>query len=137
MENRMNKPEHVPADSILDREHDVQVALLQAFHAALAGDTEPDTATEILARLADYSSAHFLSEELLMRLASYDGYDDHVADHVRMLDELARIQAEHASGQAPLAARHAREVEAFLLQHIQTRDGRFAAWSAGSREVVG
>jgi hemerythrin len=47
------------------------------------GRREQDAAGvgEILDHLIAYSEAHFMSEELLMRLKSYDDYEDHVEDH--------------------------------------------------------
>ena len=45
-----------------------------------------------------------MSEELLMRLKSYDDYEDHVEDHLQMLDTLRGIAASHAAGDTALVA---------------------------------
>ncbi len=78
--------------------------------------------------LIAYSEAHFMSEELLMRLQSYDGYEDHVDDHITMLDALGEIAASHAAGNTRLVAGKAAEVLDFIGKHIATRDRSFAEY---------
>ena len=103
----------------IDREHQVQIRLMQALAAAIdqGGDV-----TEVLDQLADYSRAHFLSEELLMRLYAYPDYEDHVLDHQRMVEWLDEIAARQGERQASLHA--ANELTARFLRHIGSRDKR-------------
>ena len=120
------------ASEVMDREHQVQTSLVAALCGAVErGDAAPKI-LEILDQLRAYSSAHFMSEELLMRLASYDDYEDHVADHIRMMDELDAVRAHHEAGQPGLVLEKARAIDAFLRQHIATRDSRFAHWAPQS-----
>ena len=109
-----------------DREHEVQLELLRALCAAAGDHGDPAVVGEILDRLTSYSEAHFMSEELLMRLKSYDDYEDHVDDHVFMMDTLRTIAARHAAGDSTLLAGEATEALAFIGNHIVTRDRRFA-----------
>lgn len=109
-----------------DREHEVQLGLLRALCAAAGENRDADTVGEILDRLISYSEAHFMSEELLMRLKSYDDYEDHVDDHLQMLDTLRGIAANHADGDPSLVAGRAAELLDFIRHHIATRDKRFA-----------
>jgi hemerythrin len=90
------------ANPALDGEHRVQVALINALCAVVEDRATGEEIGRILERLVDYSKAHFLSEELLMRLDSYDGFDQHVEDHADMLDALAALTMES------LASRFAR-----------------------------
>jgi hemerythrin len=109
-----------------DREHEIQLGLLRALCVAAGENRDADTVAEILDRLISYSEAHFMSEELLMRLKSYDDYEDHVEDHVQMLDTLRSIAASHAGGDPALIAGRAAEMLDFIGRHIATRDRRFA-----------
>ena len=104
------------ANAETDREHEVQLGLLRALCAA----------AEILDKLIAYSEAHFASEELLMRLKSYDDYEDHVEDHEFMLDTLRTIASRHVAGDSSLIAGEAAEALSFIGKHIATRDRRFA-----------
>lgn len=109
-----------------DREHDVQLGRLQALCRAVADNRDAASVSEILDRLIAYSEAHFMSEELLMRLNSHDDYADHVDDHGQMLDRLRQIAAEHAAGSSPLLAARSAEILGLVRAHIATRDQRFA-----------
>lgn len=115
--------------AVMDREHAVQTGLIEALCTAVEMGGEAARVDEILTQLVAYSSAHFMSEELLMRLASYDDYEDHVADHIHMMDELNQMQALHQAGQPVLVLDKARTALAFLARHIDSRDQRFAHWS--------
>lgn len=67
-----------------------------------------------------------MSEELHMRLKSYDDYEGHVSDHIRMMEVLGDIASAHASGKSALVADQAESVLEFIEHHIATRDQRFA-----------
>jgi len=109
-----------------EAEHRVQVELLQALCDAVEKNSPPSVISDIFQQLVDYSKAHFLSEELLMRQMSYDDYEDHVSDHVRMLDALDEIAAAQASGKSVLVSDKAESILIFITKHIATRDQRFA-----------
>lgn len=103
----------------IDREHQVQVRLMQALTGAIdkGGDWRP-----LLDQLAEYSRAHFLSEELLMRLYGYPDFDDHVLDHERMTEWLGEIASREGERDAMMHA--ANELIAVFLRHIGSRDKR-------------
>jgi hemerythrin-like metal-binding protein len=104
----------------------VQLGLLEALCGAARENRDAETISGILEQLIAYSEAHFTSEELLMRLKSYDGYEEHVDDHVGMLDMLAQIAADHAAGNSALVPGKAEHALDFVGNHIATRDRRFA-----------
>jgi hemerythrin len=109
-----------------DREHQVQLGLLQLLCDAAADNRDAESVREILEQLISFSEAHFMSEELLMRLKSYDDYEDHVDEHIHMMDVLNQIAADHAAGNSSLVHGKAAEVIGFIGTHIATRDRRFA-----------
>lgn len=109
-----------------DREHDIQIDLLRVLCNAANGGTDSAELGVILDQLIAYSEVHFASEELLMRMNSYDEYEDHADDHIRMLETLQEIATAHAAGNSALVAGKADQVLAFITNHIATRDKRFA-----------
>lgn len=109
-----------------DNEHQVQLGLLQALCTAVRENRDAATVAEVLEQLMAYSEAHFTSEELLMRMKSYDDYEDHLSDHSHMLEVLLEIAADHAAGNSVLVAGKTETVLAFIGHHIDTRDRRFA-----------
>ena len=114
------------ANADVDREHEVQLGLLRALCVAAGENRAASEIGEILDHLIAYSEAHFMSEELLMRQMSYDDYEDHVGDHVRMLEALDEIAEAQASGKSVLVSGKAESILKFIKQHIATRDQRFA-----------
>lgn len=114
------------ANMTTDQEHLIQLELMQALcEAATNGTPEPQLG-ELLRQLIDYSEAHFMSEELLMRMKSYDGYEDHISDHALMMDTFNEISAAHAAGNHPLIGLQAATMLRFIGQHIVNRDKQFA-----------
>jgi hemerythrin len=114
------------ANLVTDGEHEVQLGLLAALCQAVREGRDVDTIALNLGQLRSYSEAHFASEELLMRMKSYDEYAAHVEDHEHMLDALAKIASDHALGNSSLVEGKVENVLGFIQQHIATRDRRFA-----------
>lgn len=110
----------------IDHEHEVQLNLLHELRDAVREQRDVAQVSGILDQLIAYSELHFTSEELLMRLRSYDDYEDHVDDHNRILDVLKEIAASHAAGDASLVAGQADDLLGFVGHHIETRDKRFS-----------
>jgi hemerythrin len=108
----------------LEPEHRLQVELLDALLVAVQGGRDDDQVDELLQRLRDISEAHFLSEDLLMRLHAYPDHADHVAEHeimTKLLDDLRA--AESAPDAGKLVALRNRYVN-----HIHEKDAKFEAF---------
>lgn len=114
------------ANDTTDREHQVQLNLLEKLCQAIDSGQEATKVSELVGELMAYSEAHFMSEELLMRMKSYDDYEAHLEDHFHMLEALREIAAQSAIGQNTLMAGKAHQALSFITQHIATRDKRLA-----------
>ena len=99
------------------REHQVQIRLMQARAAVVA---QGGNVAQTLAQLSEYSRAHFLSEELLMRLYDYPDYDTHVFDHERMVAWLDALEAKKDDLAA--MSRGVQELSAIFMRHIGNCD---------------
>lgn len=114
------------ANADTDREHQVQLDLLQALCQAMREQRDAAAVTQMLDDLMAYCEAHFMSEELLMRQNSYDDYEDHIDDHGHMMEVLREIATNHLAGPSSLVANNADTMLAFIGHHIATHDKRFA-----------
>ncbi len=114
------------ANVVTDGEHEVQLSLLAALCQAVREGRDVEAVTLNLGQLRSYSEAHFASEELLMRMKSYDDYAAHVQDHEHMLDAFQEIATNHSLGNSALIAGKVEDVLGFIQQHIATRDRHFA-----------
>lgn len=120
----------------IDAEHGIQLGLMQAAMACLAPPEgthdaglgtvresgESAGASELVEQLVTYSQAHFLSEQLLMRLAARSNYEGHVQQHEELMQDLDAVQAHMQSGDHAAAAILLRAHERRLLEHIRSWD---------------
>lgn len=116
--------------SPVDGEHEVQIRLLDAVTGAISSNAGTDEAALVLDQLVSYTSAHFLSEQLLMRLHAYPDYEAHVQDHDRLIEQVHAVQKAFESGKAPDATDLLIYLRDWLVVHIRTMDralGRYLA----------
>jgi hemerythrin len=114
----------------VNAEHRVQLDLLLALKEALArGDGDRSGSEGVLRQLLDYSEAHFLSEQLLMRLYAYPAYEEHVQEHDRLIGTLRDISVDWAEG-GEAAGNLLVRVEEWLLTHMSTTDEALEAYLA-------
>ena len=106
----------------IDSEHVIQLGMLEALSDAVSDKQPVSKVHEILTQLISYSEAHFMSEELLMRMYAYPDYQDHVSDHEAMIERLSQILLQFAEGQDALVSTTIKEMRDFLLGHINSRD---------------
>ena len=115
----------------MEAEHQVQLELVRALKEALeAGENDPASGAvpALLRRLVDYSDAHFLSEQLLMRLYAYPAYEDHVGEHDRLVGELRSLAEAWERGEGAAAAGLLARVEEWLSTHMATTDTALEAY---------
>lgn len=101
----------------ISREHMVQARLMQAVSGSVARGEEM---TEALEQLSDYSRAHFLSEETLMRLYAYPDLPAHQQDHEEMVAWLDELLAKKGDKEAMTHA--VGELTSLFLKHIGGHD---------------
>jgi hemerythrin-like metal-binding protein len=106
----------------VEAEHRVQLDLVRALRETLTrGDEDRTASSDLLRQLLDYSEAHFLSEQLLMRLYAYPAYEEHVHEHDRLIERLRGISSDWAEGGGAAVDLLAR-VEDWLVTHMSTTD---------------
>lgn len=120
-------------EASVELEHQVQLELLDALCRTSRSGSAED-AREILEQAMDYCDAHFMSEQLLMRLCSYPEFDAHVQDHERMMEALEAMSAKLPTG-GPVDAAEAERLREVLLRHIGNRDRAFVEYYRGWRRA--
>jgi hemerythrin len=115
----------------VEAEHRVQLELLRNVREALArGDEDRSVSADLLRQLLDYSEAHFLSEQLLMRLHAYPAYEEHVQEHDRLIESLRTLSEDWSRGEGEAAGNLLGRVEDWLLTHMKTTDEVLAGYLA-------
>lgn len=116
------EPEPLPTGPGIDAEHRIQLDLIDALLTSIREDGAHEKIAEVLDRLDEFSRAHFLSEELLMRLHSYSEFEDHVADHGSMTDLASALQKDLGQGRTEQLPARAIALRQKFVQHILERD---------------
>ena len=117
--------------SELDTEHMLQAQILASIRDALVTD-DWSQASDLVRRLQDVTEAHFVAEQLLMRLHAYPAFNAHEREHDQLLDDLRALEESVVSGETGLDAAF-RSLELWLVHHIHTADKAFAAYLAERR----
>jgi len=105
----------------IEREHDLQIALVDAFEKA-AGANERVEAGRILVEMADLSEAHFLAEELVMRLHQYPAIEEHAAEHGKLIREMNDLVRQNAAGTLEITLELAERLRRTLTNHLRGTD---------------
>ena len=109
----------------MDEEHALQLHLLRELVENLDSGDAP-AALEVFERLEAFTNAHFLAEELLMRLHAYPAYEAHAADHAAFVEELRTIRARLEGGLGEEVREDADAFARRLLAHIAAADHAYA-----------
>ncbi|MBT8048188.1 MAG: hemerythrin family protein [Xanthomonadales bacterium] len=109
----------------VDDEHNVQLGLLDAAVSAVDRQSF-DQAWQLVEQLHEYTQAHFMSEQLLLRQSARPNYDGHLEDHERLMNELdqARQFLRKDDYSATLSA--LRSHHSHLIDHIRSWDRSIA-----------
>ncbi len=111
----------------IDSEHALQARLLGVLREAVETGRDRAVVAEILRRVEDTSNVHFMSEELLMRLESYQQYGAHVEEHRKLLDQLAEVRSRFEADPAIDLRPSIGWIEEWLGAHVKGMDRHFAS----------
>jgi hemerythrin-like metal-binding protein len=114
----------------MDTEHRLQVSLVNALEEILRRREDRAVADRTLAQLVDFTSVHFHSEELMMRLYAYPQLDVHSAAHAKLLEQARSIQTKYQADEIAEALEVITELRGWLVNHIKSMDQAFALWLA-------
>ncbi|HYS80503.1 MAG TPA: bacteriohemerythrin [Anaeromyxobacteraceae bacterium] len=112
----------------MDAEHRLQVGLVSALEELVRRGQDAELVARTTAQLVDFTSVHFLSEELMMRLYAYPAHDAHKLEHGRLTDQVEQIRHRLEGGEHPSALAAMDELRSWLGDHIHAMDRAFASW---------
>ncbi len=118
-----------------DDEHRLQVELINALEEIVQRGGDQTLAERTMEQLADFSSVHFRSEELLMDLYAYAQREEHKQEHERFRVRLRDIRAKVAAGATWQALEAIREWRSTLIEHIRSMDQHFARLESAIKQA--
>lgn len=111
----------------MDREHALELQIVRAIQKALASGDRSEI-PQLLEKLEDFTNAHFLAEQLLMRLHAYPGYEAHQQEHDGLMEELKGLTQALLDDDGADPAQAAQSLERWLITHIQSEDQALAEY---------
>lgn len=111
----------VPA---VDHEHRELITLINELHADVVRGESGATIDAFLGEVYAKVSAHFALEERIMRESRYDQYEDHKADHERLLDEFRDIMDAYEDRADFNDNDFAEHLKVWFTEHFKTKDAR-------------
>ena len=108
----------------VDHEHQELIELINTTHAALCEKGGDDLVLDFLGEIYAKISAHFALEENIMREREYDQYQEHKADHERLLDDIRDIMDDFEDGLGFDRDRFAARLRDWFSEHFKTHDAR-------------
>ena len=111
----------------MDQEHALELQIVRSIKTALV-DADHERVNELLQQLEDFTNAHFLAEQLLMRLHAYPGYEAHQEEHDQLMTELHELSQGIQADTSSDPAQEAENLERWLLTHIQSSDQALAEY---------
>ncbi len=112
-------------EKTIDAEHDLQMQLLDSLSQSLAAGGDFAPTRHILEQFIEFSDMHFLSEQLIMRLNGYPGYEAHLEEHTRLMKKVREIREAIVHGEKVSSLQLILELRDWLLNHIATSDAAF------------
>jgi hemerythrin len=115
-------------EKTIDAEHDLQMQLLDSLTNALARSGDFSPTRYVLEQFIEFSDMHFLSEQLVMRLHNYPGYETHLEEHTRLMKKVREIREIIIRGEQASSLQLILELRDWLLHHIATADAAFGKY---------
>jgi len=112
-------------DNLIDSEHDLQLQLIDSLAESIEEGGEFSPARCVLDQFIEFSDMHFLSEQLVMRLHNYPGYEPHLEEHTRLMKKVREIRNSVICGDLKLGRELVGGLREWLLNHIATKDVAF------------
>ncbi len=105
----------------MEREHALEIRMVRDLQTALAAGDQA-TAEALFGQLEDFTNAHFLAEQLVMRLHAYPALAAHQEEHDRLVAELRDLRRCLDAGAPadPLGA--VARLERWLYAHMESED---------------
>jgi len=108
----------------VDYEHRQLIELINEVYVKLSREGDHDAALRFLGEIYARIAAHFALEERIMRERGYDEYEDHKADHERLLDDILDIMDEFEASTELDTEGFSRRLGEWFTVHFKTKDAR-------------
>ncbi len=111
----------------IDAQHQRLVDLINDLHAAMVGGEAKSALEKILDGLAAYAVSHFATEEQLMRKFAYPSFEQHKAEHDKLMVQVRFLQDKSRAKTTTLSLEVMTFLKRWLIGHIANVDKKYTA----------
>jgi hemerythrin-like metal-binding protein len=112
----------------MDDQHGILMDTMNELRLAVVRGMGREQVSEVLDRLIEFTRMHFSSEEKLMELHLFPGWEEHRADHQRILAQILqsshRVQHGEQMQMRPLLC----FLRESYSEHIESMDREYGPW---------
>lgn len=110
----------------MDDQHRKLLDMINELHDAMKVGKGKEVIGKVLTSLTDYTRRHFTSEESLMKLHGYPGYEEQKKAHNQLVIQVVEIQNKYNEGLV-----QSQQIISFLkdwlINHIQGMDQKYGS----------
>ena len=108
----------------VDYEHQELIELINKVHREVNKENAEISIEEYLGEIYVRVAAHFALEERIMRDAHYDEYEEHKAEHERLLDDIRDIMDDYENRSYYNENEFSDRLSEWFAVHFKTKDAR-------------
>ncbi len=108
--------------SQVDAEHKELIELVNRLYTKVRSQEHDPTIVDFLEELYTSAAKHFAHEELMMQARRYTAYEEHHADHQRLLKEVTAMMFEYQDGVLNNMEVMAERLYDWFCIHFKTHD---------------
>lgn len=108
----------------IDEQHRVLFDHIENLDASIASGDRWLVVYQTLEMLERWAEVHFSVEESLMRICRFEDFEAHARQHATYLSEVRRMKQEALT--KDISQKASRFLHAWLLQHVQVDDRKYA-----------
>ncbi len=115
---------------VIDADHQMLVQYVNELNHAMLEGHGRDVATDILAKLVQYTRDHFAREEVIWRQGGLKTLPQHLKTHADLVSKVEQFQRDFVAGKATLTAELMSFLREWLINHVFKTD------KAGVKEIA-
>lgn len=120
------QPEFSVNVKIIDEQHRKLIDAINILHSAMGEGKGRDVLSDILSRLAEYTTVHFATEEDYMTMFSYPDYFVHKKEHDACVAKVSEFKGKFDKGEINLPIEVVTFLVDWLHKHLFDMDKKYS-----------
>ena len=115
----------------IDEQHKKLGGYLNDLYESMKAGKGKETLGEVLKQLVEYTTTHFATEESLLKLYKYPGFEDHEQKHQKMTEYVLKLNRKFESGELANPIQITNFLKEWLAKHIMETDKLYGPYLNG------